>query len=439
MFRRMTVAILVSLFVAPVVVADENGVDLALARQYFQDAKAISEADGGELWGKRLYGPMLFGDPGSGTLVANQADPQGHLKEQDGVFAGSIPEDLGLANTAQNWAGVQWTMIIWPLPQWKYSRQRLMAHEMFHRIQDDIGLAAADVPNPHLDERDGRIWLRMEWRALYEALIRVGEQQRQAIQDALVFREFRRSLFPDAAEHERQLEMNEGLAEYTGLRLSGLPESVLPDRAALRIERDESGDSFQRSFAYASGPAYGLLLDEFAPDWRKGLKASDDLGELLANACGLQLPHNLQSAADQAVTRYGGQQVIAEEARRHEQREKRLAAYRARFIGGPVLLLPATGEIRYGFNPHGIETLPGEGQVFQTLSVRDDWGVLEVTSGGALMRRGPNGSVAGFIVPAPSDADARPVEGDGWTLRLNEGWTLVAGERDGDYTIGRSD
>jgi hypothetical protein len=40
--------------------------------------------------------------------------------------------------------------------------------------------------------------------------------------------------------------------------------------------------TFVRSFAYASAPAYGVLLDETKADWRKNLKKDDDLGNLWA-------------------------------------------------------------------------------------------------------------------------------------------------------------
>src|SRR5262245_28610237 len=63
------------------------GIDLALARQYFEEARQRCADDGGRLWGRDLYGPMMFADDASRTLVANHQDPDGtHLKPQDGVF-----------------------------------------------------------------------------------------------------------------------------------------------------------------------------------------------------------------------------------------------------------------------------------------------------------------------------------------------------------------
>ena len=50
----------------------------------------------------------------------------------------------------------------------------------------------------------------------------------------LRFRQYRRSLIHNAASNENHLEMNEGLAEYTGIRLSNTNEG---DRRAAAISR----------------------------------------------------------------------------------------------------------------------------------------------------------------------------------------------------------
>ena len=45
-----------------------------------------------------------------------------------------------------------------------------MLHELFHRIQPDLGLMTISGNNAHLDTVEGRVWLRLEWRALARAL-----------------------------------------------------------------------------------------------------------------------------------------------------------------------------------------------------------------------------------------------------------------------------
>src|SRR6185369_13484981 len=114
--------------------------------------------------------------------------------------------------------------------------------------------------NSHLDTLNGRIWIQMEWRALERALRQTGPARKSAIADALLFRSYRRSLFTDSAGNENALEINEGLAEYTGVKLSSadLQETVM--RADIILRQARNNPTFTRSFAYVSGPVYGALL-----------------------------------------------------------------------------------------------------------------------------------------------------------------------------------
>jgi len=162
--------------------------DTGKARQYFAEAKALSERDNGGLWKVPLCGPLLFVDYGTRYAIANQVDAEGTLKPLDGVYVGTAPPELGVANTATKWAGVEWTMVMWPLPQYKQPRMRLMLHECFHRVQAGIGLKPADAQNGHLDSLEGRIWLQIEWRALEHAFWQQGEERKRDVADALYFR-----------------------------------------------------------------------------------------------------------------------------------------------------------------------------------------------------------------------------------------------------------
>src|SRR5205807_8042474 len=174
-------------------------IDTTLAYQYFQEAQALCSRDSGKLWGVSLCGPMLFVDRKTRTVVANQADKEGILTKSGNVFVGELPAKVNIANTAIDWAGVKWTMVIFPLPEDKIRRANLMAHEMWHRVHNDIGFPSSGAANNHLDSRDGRMWLQLEWRALAAALMSRGKQRHQAIADALLFSRYRSAVFRSAA------------------------------------------------------------------------------------------------------------------------------------------------------------------------------------------------------------------------------------------------
>jgi len=408
--------------------AQSSPIDTTLASQYFQEAQAVCNRDNGRLWGVSLCAPMLFVDRKTRTVVANQADKEGILTKDGNVFVGQLPAKVNIANTATEWAGVKWTMVIFPLPEDKIRRANLMAHEMWHRVQNDIGFPSSGAANNHLDSRDGRMWLQLEWRALAAALMSRGKQRHQAIADALLFRAYRRAVFPQAASEEREMEMHEGLAEYTGVRLSGSPNlnQYVVDKD---LKEAAQKQTFVRSFAYASGPAYGILLDETKTNWRKNLKKEDDLGSLLQKRLSIKLPQNIEQAAELRAKNYDSDKLRAFETERENNRQKLLAEYRAKLVDGAVLELPIL-KMSMQMNPGTLVPLEPIGTVYPDIRIVDAWGILTVTKG-ALIKS----DFSKIYVSAPSSLSAPSIQGDGWTLELNAGWTVAAGERKGDYVV----
>jgi hypothetical protein len=419
-----------------IALAQDSTININLARQYFEEAKSTSHRDNARLWGTTLYGPMLFVDPAKRDVVANEQARDGHLAFRDGVWLGKLPQKENIANTATTWAGTKWTMIIWPLPQDHSQRVRLMMHELFHRIQDEIGLPGSNPTNSHLDTREGRIWLQLEWRALEAALRTSGTSRRQALEDALLFCRYRREIFKAVDSTENALELNEGLAEYTGMKLACASDSQYVSFAVRSIIQAPSRPTFVRSFAYVSGPAYGFLLDAAGLPWRKMVSHEKDLGSLLQTAFSITLPGDLKRAADERATVYGGDTLRAKEVEREQTRLKLIAGYRAQLVEGPTLQLPLTGKFQYSFDPNTLVPLDDARTVYPTLRVSDEWGILDVANGALMVRE--KGIVGKVFVSAPKDTSIRPLISEGWTLQLNPAWSLIAGVRKGDYVIQKS-
>lgn len=411
--------------------AQNPTIDLVLAHKYFREADSLCRRDAGKLWGVTLCGPMLLVDPKTRAVVANQADKQNVLSKNGNVFVGRLPAQVNVANTATQWAGVKWTMVVFPLPEDKIRRASLLAHESWHRVQDDIGFPGSHAANNHLDSRDGRVWLQLEWRALSAALLSRGNQRRRAIADALLFRTHRRAIFPNATAEERGMEMHEGLAEYTGIKLSGSPR--LDQYAVGSLKDGPRLETFVRSFAYTTGPAYGILLDETRTKWRENLKKEDDLGSLLQKKLSIRLPQNIKQTAELRAKNYDGDSLQATETEREDKRRKLLAEYRAKLIDGAVLILPIV-RMNMRMNPGTLVPLEPVGTVYPDIRIVDAWGILTVTKG-ALIKS----DFSRIYVSAPTRLSASPIEGDGWTLEPNTGWTIASGERKGDYVIRRND
>jgi len=258
------------LFVLLGVIPAAGQVDQALAQQYFKEARALCARDGGRLWGVSLCSPMVIADAATGTIATSQPAP-----------AGDRPRVLGLVNAPVQWGGVTWSAYNWQMipKDDQGERGRLFMHELFHCIQPSLGLLAAGAPAPsHLDVLEGRYWMRLEWRALARALGASGAARTAAIADALAFRAARRQRFPGAAEREHKVEIDEGVATYTQY-VAGSDSAQEAIRAAIAtLASAESGSSFVKTFAYASGAGYRLLLDALPPGWHRKLTAANDLG-----------------------------------------------------------------------------------------------------------------------------------------------------------------
>lgn len=401
---------------------------IASARGWFAEAAKLCKADHGQLWGKSLCGPKLVVIPQTRQVIANQADAQGKLKADGDVFIGQLPPEETIANTAVKWSGTFWSELLFPLPDDLLTRRTMLMHESFHRIQDSVGLPAGDVANPHMDTLEGRYTMQLEWRALDAALHAGNDAERRAhVADALAFRAARYQRFPQAEKTETVLERNEGIAEYTGTVLGN---HTAADRLAvthhdLTIHAQDAG--LTRSFAYATGPAYGLLLDRYRPSWRKDILQGGSPAALLASS--LHIDMQTLGGIDQRAARYDGAALMASEQARAAEHARKVAAYTAQLITGPVLKLPLKHD-RVQFNPTNLLALGAAGTVYPTMQVSDDWGTINV-DGGALLDSGWTVvSVAVSGKPA-----GNPVQGKGWNLQLAPGWQLVPGARNGDWTL----
>ena len=296
--------------------------------------------------------------------------------------------------------------------------------------------------NAHLATLEGRVWLELEWRALQQALARPEQgpaERKRAVEDAVLFRSQRRALFSNAAEQERALEMNEGLAEYTGYKLRGTADAATIEAIIGRLSDAAGESSFSRSFAYVSGPAYGMLLDLAGAPWRKGLTPKNDFGGLLCQAYGVTLPRDIAAAANERAAVYDGPALRWLETQQAEQREKVLHTFQARLIEGPVLILPAMAEFNFSFDPNQVVPLDEGRTIYPTLRVTDVWGVLEVSDGALLVRE--KHKFARVVVQAPKAPVGKSgvIEGEGWKLTLAAGWHLEEGSRKGDWRVSNTE
>jgi len=412
-------------------------------------ARTVFERDHGALWSARLDTIPWFGVHRGRVYLT--ADPQRPGYQRDGaLWSGPLPDGVNPANSALDWAGRRWAMVLLPLPTDSLAAVRLLLHEATHVAQPSVlplpRYLEGGAGGAQLDGVEGRVWLQLEWRALARALDATAGRpgaEVDAAADALLFRA-RRYLDADAGERTRQraLDLVEGLPEYTAWRLTAGDEAAPSFAASIRRDAP-SIRSFERGFPYFTGPAYAFLLDRRAAGWRSRLAAASDLQRLLlatlpAAPAALRVAladdappdaeaDTLRRLADAAGRRYDIDALRDAEQRRWVAREREIAARRARFVDGPTLRLRQPGGMRVTFDQNAQASLGDAGTVMANLvwtgadgaELRAPAGALVATDWQEL--RVPLGAVR--LEPGPLTRRSE-WQGDGWTLVLPPGWTV---------------
>jgi hypothetical protein len=412
----------------PFVRASGQQIDTSRALSTLRDAKAACEMDGGSLWRRSLCGPIALVDRQTRLVIANDTVAGKHFLRLGDAYVTTLPENQYVANTSFPWGGRTWTMVALPLPKDRYARVTLVMHEVFHREQEALGLRQPDALNNQLDMRPGRTWLRLEYRALARALESLPDQKaaRHHAESALLFRGQRRSLYPGSDSLEATLEIQEGLPEYTGQRLAMQLTGESPARVAKYVRDYETTPTFVRAFAYGTGPAIGVLLDQFAPNWRDAVRTNRDIGALLAKAIDFRQPRNLAATARSRAQEYGWGEVDRTEAARDSARAPEMQAYRKQLGDGLVITLPQSKDsLAWSYDPTELIGFDLQSTVYPSGNFSAPWGKLTVDHGGVLVQN--DFSIIRIGAPASLVAgNASEIKGDGWTLVLNPGWSLRA-------------
>ena len=388
----------------------------------FENLKKVSDADNGELWGKTLYGPTMFVDVQTRNLVANQQNKENSFEQKGDLFFGHLPDDIIIANTAIDYCGENWTCVIWDGNRDLLTNTHLLIHESWHRIQDEIGLPACGSFNQHLDETEGELLLKLELGILKDLLQNDSKDLTEGLRDAMTVRKYRQTLFPNG--NENQFECHEGMAEYTAFKLLPLDndnETIRKGLVAAAIMKGMDNNGYSNSFAYLTGPAYGLFLDELVPEWRISIRSGKTIPEVISTEGAI--PDTIDNAEIERISaRYGLTEYLGKERSRLETRDKEDAELRARFSESTWLVIP-NNNTHFGFDPNErLVAYDSIGVIYKTMQLKGDFGTIDVKNG---IIRANNWSY--FIIPYSEDhCDAQ--------ISLNTGFAIEPMD-DQNFTI----
>ena len=230
------------------------------ASVYFKEIEQICNRDSGKLWGKNLYGPIMFVERVTRRITSNLPDNEGLLKYKDGVYTGLYPKELILSNAPVKFGGTQFAMTPLPEEEEMYRIKTRAIHSLFHRFQENEGVASSPFNENNMDEKEARLWIKLEWKALRKAINTHGDERQLAIRDALIFRGANRELYHKYADDENKFETYEGLATFTYTTLCTNSPEEYKVRLFENLDRIYSMQSYARSYGIIHGALYATLL-----------------------------------------------------------------------------------------------------------------------------------------------------------------------------------
>ncbi len=360
--------------------------NVANYKAIFNQIEGTCNKDNGQLWGINLYAPLLFIDREDRTIWSNQQDKHGNFILDEGVYQGKYPEEKIIANSTTDLYDQKWSMVAVPLPEDNVELLSLVCHEMFHYWQDSLKLTPSlrTYNNSHMDDRDARVLLKLEWNALLAACSATDEAIKKSnITDGLAFRVYRQQIYKEVYPHETAFEIHEGLPQYTGLRLAVRNDADYVNAMKNHLDDYMEKDMLVRSFAYMSGEIYGYLLDDISDSWRKEVNGDSDLGLLLKQYCHITLPENLKEHCEAVQNNYSGKEICESENHRDLKKKEEKEALMTLFSEN-VIKLPLV-KMNIGFNPSQIIPLEGLGTIYKNARIVDEWGTLETLDEGTIL------------------------------------------------------
>jgi hypothetical protein len=392
------------------------------AGYYFNKVGEICRKDNGSLWGKNLSGPLMFVDRNTRKIIANKQDSDGILKLKDNYYSGIFPKDRIINNTAVTFGGTVFGMAPITEKEDEYRITTRALHSLFHRFQLQEGIPPAVYIIPEMDEKQARIWLKLEWKALTKAINSEGEERKRYIRDALIFRGANHESYPGDAENENRFESYEGFATFTYLYLNTQWPDEYKSRLFEYLDRIYSYQSYSRSYGFIHGALYATLLHEKGFEFRTIKPGNVDPGALVRTIYGIELPAVCRDVAGSIALNYDMQAIYQEEARRLQEIKDRLNTESSTFTEKPVVYIELESPY-FDFEPEDVHSLDSLGTLYNSIRVSDNWGKLTVDKGGCLV----SGNLKYLRVTAKGfRKEKNHIYGEGWQLILQNDWEIAA-------------
>jgi len=392
----------------------------------FRKIEEICNRDSGKLWGTNLYGPLMFVDRNSRKICANQIDENGLLKLKDGIYSGFYPRENLITTSAVTLGGTLFGLAPLPPEEDEYRIITRAIHSLYHRHQQIIGIKPEYFNVVNMDEREARIWIKMEWKALRKAIETDGEEQTLALRDALIFRGSSRELFPKYTDLQNRFENYEGLATFTYILLASQSETDYKTKLFEYLDRIYAMQSYARSYGSIHGALYATFLYKKGFDFTSLRSDTTNLALLVKNLYNIELPPVCRDVAGSIGLNYGIDEINREEDKRLMDIKERLNNQVSVFTQKPVVFLELESP-SFDFEPEDLQYLDTLGTLYHTIRVSDNWGKLTVDRTGCLIS---NNYKYLRITAKGLKIEKNHVSGEGWQIMMNDGWEIKNSNQD---------
>jgi len=406
------------------------------------ETKTLLNNDNGKLWGENIWHTDFLILDFDNTIYTLK--PIAGLKTTDSIlyYSKMQENELNFTNSVQEYNGGKYATI---LSSYLKDNGATLIHELFHTLQFKYKEFYGN-PVSYLDNYDARQWLRLEYEALRLTLQSINNKENSQkiklhLNDALIFRKLRQTKYQEYSKNELELETLEGLANYTGIKLSAIENKY--EEAISQIDEREASETYTRPFPYATGPAYGLIFDYLNIDWKEGLRSVYnflDIYEVLVKKETIIINEIIIS---QAEKRNNFKKIHKEELKRKTSQEDLVNFYTKILIDEPTLTVTSIDE-NYGrmYNMNGTISLDNNRTIFSsikgTAKSKEDFGNFYIKDG-ELGKTGILGTWIGdilkFTFPLPKRVEGNKIIGEFYEIELNPEWEVVEINSSGDLEI----
>lgn len=405
MKRRIIVILSLSLSFLNNAVHAQRGL-LDTLNAYIEEFKIEVKKEDGKLWGELFEIPMLIKT--NDFIVCSE--PVDGFKKYKSIYFGTAEDYTRGGNSCVSWRGKNWATFTYDANRFnnRESRHNLFFHEAYHCLQFILNLGGQWTQCKHLNEFDARCLLRLELNALLKAL-ESNTTDTASLVNALAYRAYRYALYPNAYLEEAKMEMLEGVANYTGLKLSGKTKEGI-------VNEIKSNMSFNpQLFAYLSGALYCFNLDKIDSTWRSRIKENDNFLYFTQSVFNIQLPESLLDNYTNTREMYNWSQIESEEKQIVKETKQKQEHYTRLFFESPVLHIPFN--LCQGFTFKSTIIFPLEnGKVYNEFYTSGEWGNL-ISTGEMFMGNE-------LVLTKPMENTSATVKGEGWNINLNPQWIV---------------